>query len=262
MKYLTKRNNIRCGETGFIFYIFLLILFSSSSVHASSDQHTNISAGATLNINFEAYNPDVQDPKLSIMPTIFYDNSLLYIESDEVGAYLYQDEKNQLRINTYYDSSSYDPDDHDRHLNKRKWSVMAGASYMRITPYGGFKLQIGSDILNRNKGTVITAAYLAELQQGRWTWYPEFGINWNNSSYNQYYYGVTHVEAQKTHLAVYQAKSAFEPYISINSTYRLNHKFDITSGIEINYMSNELYSSPLVNKRFDITAIIGFLYHF
>lgn len=262
MNSLAKKNDNRWERMYFNSCIFLVILFFSFCVKAAPEQSTSAAVGATLNVNFEAYRYDGSDHTLSVMPTIFYDNSLLYIESDELGAYLYQDEQNELRINAYYDSSVFDPEYYYRALNKRKWSIMAGASYMRITPYGGFKLQIGSDILKRNKGTVITASYLAELKQGDWTWYPEVGINWNNSSYNQYYYGITDAQAQQTHLAPYQVKAAFEPYLSVNSTYKLNHQFDITSGIELNYKSNKLSSSPLINKRLDITTLIGFLYHF
>lgn len=254
--------NNKLNEMGFKIYSFIFILVISSHVQAVSDNEWGVMAGATLNLDFQAYVHDGRNPTLSVIPTIFYDNSLFYIESDEAGFYLNKDEKNEFRLNAYYDSTEFDPNHDYWGINKRKWSVMAGASYMRITPYGGFKLQVGTDVLGRSKGTVVTASYLAELSQGAWTWYPEFGINWNNHSYNQYYYGVTNKEAEKVGIKPYDAKSGFQPYLSLNSSYKVNPKWDIISGVEFNYLTDELYRSPLVNKRFEIVGVVGFLYHF
>lgn len=243
-------------------YFALCLIFISFQTKASTANQLGFAVGATVNFDYQAYVHDDRDPLITVLPTFFYDNDRFYLEGDEAGFYLYKNQQNELRINAYYDGTQFDPIHAYHGIHTRKWSVMAGASYMRITPYGGFKLQVGSDVLSRSKGTVITASYLAELKHGAWTWYPELGVNWNNQAYNQYYFGVTNEESQYSGVKAYQPKSAFQPYFSLNNIYQVNDRWDIISGVEINYLTDEMYQSPFVHKHLDVEPFIGFLFHF
>jgi MipA family protein len=240
-----------------VFTVFVL----SSSVYAETVPE--LSVGATINFNYQAYKDVNKNPDILIQPVFFYDSTWLYAEGDEAGVNLFKNENNELRANLYYDGNQFDPKDSSINgLEKRRWSVMGGMSYMHITPYGGLKLQVGSDILSRSKGTVITASYLAEIETGRWTWYPEFGINWNNKKYNQYYFGVTEQESHNSGIESYSPKSSINPYLSLNSSYFVNNHLNIIWGVDVNYLTNQMFNSPLVDKRFDVEPFIGALYRF
>jgi len=241
--------------------IYLFLFFFQQQSYADSD--AKLSVGGTVNFNYQAYKNYRNDPNITFKPVFFYDNDKVYAEGEEVGVYLFEDDSHELRINAYYDGTQFNPKDNDyHHLKKRNWSIMAGASYMYVTPYGGFKIQTGSDILARSHGTVITTSYLAELKSGKWTWYPELGINWNNKKYNQYYYGVTEDESRLSGVSQYKPKSSFNPYLSLNSSYFINDRWNIILGVDVNYLTNQMFNSPLVDNRFDVEPFIGALYQF
>lgn len=237
--------------------LFLLIYTPVVFVHAVSPKLT---VGVNLQPDFQAYKG--HDVEYSVLPTLFYDNDFIYAEGDEVGFYLIEDEKNELRLNAYFDGSSYRPSGPLSELDKREWSILAGASYMRITPLGGFKVQVGHDILNRSNGIVATLAYWTEFEAGSWSVYPELGLQWNNARYNQYYFGVSEDEAKRSDIKQYQAKKSMQPYANLIVDYRFNKNWDIFTNLSINYLSNEQYQSPMINSRYEFEPTIGLNYTF
>lgn len=239
--------------------LFGLVL-GSASVYADDDQQPTLTVGMEYSVDFQTYKG--QRTYHTVLPTVFYDNNKVYAEGDEAGVYLINDDKNELRLNGYYDGNSYDPTGELKGLDQRKWSVMAGASYMRITPYGGLKAQVGTDILSRSKGTVITASYVAELKHNQWSFYPELGLQWNDAKYNQYYYGVSESESKRTHIQAYDAKQSINPYASMAINYRFSKHWSAFSTLEVTYLSKEQADSPMTERRTGINPSIGFNYSF
>jgi len=239
----------------------VLTLCLGGSTWAYADQEApKLTVGVNLSFDYQAYKG--HRVEFSGLPVLFYDNDRLYLEGDEAGMYLINDDKNELRLNAYYDGSSYRPSGPLRSLKERHWSVMAGASYMRITPFGGFKLQVGQDLLNRSNGMVATMAYLAEFEQGKWSIYPEFGLQWNNAKYNQYYFGVSAAEASRSGLSEYTVKQSVQPYASLVIDYRLNKHWDAFTIFSLNALSNEQFRSPMISSRYDFEPAIGLNYTF
>lgn len=233
---------------------------SSAFVFADDADAARLGLGINYSVNYQVYHGD--DVNHSILPVIFYDNKKVYIEGSEAGVYLVNNDNNELRLNAYYDGSEFDPAGKVRALNKRDWSIMAGVSYMRITPYGGFKAQIGTDVLSRSKGTVASLAYLAELNTGKWSIYPELGMQWNDSKYNQYYYGVSAEEAERSHLKEYHLDQSVQPYASLNVNYKVTRDWNAFAGLDLTYLSDTQSKSPMVNRRLDITPSIGIMHRF
>lgn len=235
------------------------ILLSSSFVYASDEQQP-FSIGANYTIDFQPYKG--KRTSQSVLPNAFYDNDRVYIEGDEAGVYLLNDDQNQIRLNAAYDGSSYDPSGELTGLKRRKWSVMAGGSYMRITPFGGFKAQIGTDVLSRSKGTVATASYLAEINLGKWSFYPEIGMQWNDAKYNQYYYGVSQSEAQRTGIRAYQPNSNFHPYLGMAANYEISKDWSAFGTFNVDFLTKAQTNSPMIERRTDIYPSIGIKYKF
>ncbi|WP_442891967.1 MipA/OmpV family protein [Acinetobacter sp. 161(2023)] len=230
------------------------------TAYAEESSSPDLTMGFNYSVNFQAYKG--HKTSQTLLPTIFYDNDKFYIEGDDAGYYLFKDDKNQLRIDGHYDGNSYDPSGELRLLDKRKWSVLAGASYMRITPYGGFKARLNTDVLSRSKGTILRASYLAELDKGNLTVYPEAGFQWNNAKYNQYYYGVSDAESKRSGIAAYQPGQSISPFVSMTANYQLSKHVNAFSSVEFNYLSNEQFKSPMVKKRTDITPAVGLTFTF
>ncbi len=239
---------------------FFGLVFSTTAVFAEDLQPTTLTVGVNYSVDFQSYKG--QRTYQSVLPTVFFDNDKFYAEGDEAGIYLLNNDKNQLRLNAYYDGSSYDPTGELKGLDQRKWSVMAGGSYMRITPYGGLKAQLGTDVLSRSKGTVGTVSYVAELKHDQWSFYPELGLQWNDAKYNQYYYGVSDKESKRTHIQAYQAKQSISPFASLAANYTFSKHWSAFSTLEVNYLSSEQANSPMIAHRTEVIPSIGINYSF
>jgi len=237
-----------------------LVLSTYSVLTFAEDSSNGLSLGLKYSLDFQSYKGD--KTYSSVLPLFFYDNDRIYMEGGEGGVYLINTDHDELRVNAYYDGNSFDPKKEMRGLDKRKWSVMAGGSYMHITPFGGFKAQIGTDVLSRNKGSVIKLSYLAEIKQNNWSIYPELGMRWNSAKYNQYYFDVSPQEAARTNISAYQAKQSVQPYASTNIDYKVNDHWHLFGGLDFTYLSKTQYDSPIVRSRYDVEPSLGVLYRF
>lgn len=229
------------------------------------DSHAKLKIGLNASANQYAY---AQDDEVTLMPQAFYDNNRWYIEGAEAGVYGYKDAKNQWRGTLGYDSRSFSAKDADtpalRRLDDRDWSVMAGTSYMKITPYGGFKGQVETDILGRSDGTAVSLAHLSKfkLMDNKVTVYPELGVKWYDDKYNDYYFGVSQQEAVKSGLPQYNAKADISPYFNISANYEFNPHWSGFISQHLEYLGDEQKNSPLVDSRTDSKTKIGFNYQF
>lgn len=238
------------------------------SVHAASmptDPNASLKIGLNASANAYAYN---QDDEVTIMPQAFYDNNRAYIEGAEAGFYGYKDAKNQWRATLGYDSRSFTAEDATtpavRLLDDRDWSVMAGTSYMRITPYGGFKGQVATDVLGRSEGTAVSLSHLSKfnLLDNKMTLYPELGLTWYNDKYNDYYFGVSEKESLRSGLARYQADAGVSPYFNISANYAFTPHWSGFISQHLEWLSDEQTDSPLVDDDIDSKTKIGFNYQF
>lgn len=227
------------------------------------DPNARLKAGLNASFNNAEYNTS---ETMTVMPQFFYDNNRLYAEGSEAGVYGFKDNKNQLRFGLTYDGQSFDPEDsednHVKKLNERKWSALAGASYMHITPIGGIKLKVATDILDRHSGTVVTLAHLTKFNVNKWTIYPELGLKWNDESYNDYYYGVSQKESEKSGLPAYQAESSVNPYANLTGNYAFDDHLSGFISQHIGYLADTQHDSPMVDSRTDLVTRVGFNYQF
>ena len=254
-----SKNSILLSSFEFTKSALFLCLAGSTSVFAEQEQ-PKLTVGLSVAADYQAYKG--HRIEYSVLPDFFYDNDRIYAEGDEAGVYLLNDDENELRLNAYYDGSSYRPSGPLHELDKRQWSVMMGASYMHITPFGGFKLQVGQDVLGRHNGMVSRLAYLAEFKEGPWSVYPEFGVQWNNAKYNQYYFGVSAEESARSGIDPYTAQNSVQPYASMVIDYRMNKHWDFFTVFDFNYLSNQQYRSPMISSRYEFEPRIGLNYTF
>ncbi len=251
MKYILLKNKS----------FYLLFVASLLPIASFADENeARLGVGVNYSVDFQSYHGN--DQIYNALPVFFYDNNKVYIEGNEAGVYLLKDSKNELRLNAYYDGNTFDPSGRVKDLNKRDWSVMAGGSYMRITPYGGIKAQVGTDVLSRSKGTVATLSYVAALDTGKWSIYPELGLQWNDAKYNQYYFGVSKAEAERSHLPEFTPHNSIHPYASLNVNYKVNKHWNAFAGLDVAFLSDEQRESPMTDRRLDIEPSIGFMYRF
>lgn len=249
------------------FLVFCLLCVSSVPAYAQS-LPINPDARLKIGLHTSLHQSALQQKNtVTVFPQAFYDNNRVYIEGSEAGYYPYKDEKNEWRLTVGYEGRSFNPnksDDTLQGLDKRDWSVMVGSSYMRITPYGGLKVHVETDALGRNKGTTAKFAHLSRFKamNDKLTIYPELGLFVSNSKYNQYYYGISQLESDRTGIAKHDTRSNVSPYFNISASYAVLPRLSIFASQSFEYMTDEQKSSPLVDSRLDNKTKVGFNFEF
>lgn len=248
------------------------ILFGTASLSNAAIFHKNLptdkDAQLSVGVNVMAINSayDLEDSiDVRVLPGVFYDNNRVYARGAQAGAYLINDGSNQLSAYAQLSGSEFDPDDARgalKGLDKRKASADAGLTYLRRTPIGGFRAQIATDVLDHSGGNSARLTYLAKITKDKLTVYPSIGFEYHDTDYNEYYYGVTDKESEKTGVAAYTSNSSLNPYINISANYDFNERWAGFANQSLSYLPNEQYDSPMVDSRTDSTTTLGLLYKF
>lgn len=226
------------------------------------DENARFSIGLNANYMHDAY---ATDNKVRVLPQAFYDNNRWYIEGSEAGFYPYKDRNNHLRVGISYQGREFDPSDAKdalAELDKRKSSVAAHASYMRLTPYGGVKVKVTTDALGHHKGQTATLSYIGRFSVDNTTVYPSVGATWYSKNYNQYYYGVSADESARSGVATYNAGSGIAPFVSLNANHQLTDHISIFGSARAEWLSGEQKNSPLTDGALSTQTRLGVNYRF
>lgn len=247
---------------------FITFVLTGSVAFAQSlpiDPNASLTAGMLAVFNDSDY---ATDDKVGVLPLFLYDNNRLYIEGAEAGVYAYKDEKHWLRGGITYDGRHFDPSDAKtqtlKTLDKRKTSINAHASYMYITPVGGFELKASTDILDRSDAQTVSFAHRSKfvLMNDQLTIYPKFGVTWHSDDYNAYYYGVSAKEATKTGLSPYSAQSGYSPFVSVSAKYQFNKRWGLFGSQHMEWLSSAQKNSPLTDGKIKSTTRFGLTFQF
>ncbi len=244
-------------------------LIGISQAHASEYKSLPVNKDARLTIGASAtYNADAYrtDNSLIVLPQAFYDNNRLYIEGAELGAYPYKDDKHHIRVGLSYDGRSFDPSDADsselKLLDKRDASALAHVSYMRVTPVGGFRAKLTTDLLGKHDGQTLSLAHISRFSHGDLTVYPSVGVTWQSKDYNQYYYGVSAAESARSGVAAYEAKSSWSPFISATAQYQATDHVSVFANQRLEWLSSTQKDSPMTDGSLSSTTRLGVNYRF
>lgn len=244
-----------------------VIALSCLPIFSSAQEPTKdtLTVGALATFGTSDY---AVDDKVSAVPLFLYDNGRFYAEGSEIGAYPFKNDKHWVRVGASYDGRNFNPDDAEtpelRGLDKRKSSVNAHASYMYITPIGGFELKATTDVLDKSGGQTLAVAHRSRFQfyDDKLTIYPKFGATWHSDDYNDYYYGVSADENARTGVRQYTAKSGISPFVAVSAKYRLHDKVGIFANQRVEWLSSAQKDSPLTDDSTKATTSVGITYDF
>ncbi len=226
------------------------------------DQDARVSVGLNVLYANTAYDTDAQ---VRVLPSVYYDNNKLFARGASAGAYLINNENNQLTASVQLAGNSFDPDDADgalAGLDERELSASAGLNYQRRTAIGGFRAQIATDILDRSGGNTARLSYIGRIARDKLTLYPSIGFEYNDEDYNDYYYGVSAEESARTGVPTYKSDSSVNPYVNISANYDFSDRWAGFANQSLSVLPNEQYDSPLVNSRTESTTTLGLSYKF
>jgi outer membrane protein len=206
------------------------------------------------------------DNKVYPVPLVSYEGDDFYFKSLTAGYYLWKDDRNKFSVTTTYVPFGFDPDDSDdhqmKHLNKRRGTLYAGLAYSHIEDWGTLRATFNGDVLNNSNGLVADAAYLYPIHQDNWALVPGFGVMFNSSNQNDYYYGVTKGESRRSGLSSYSADDSFSPYAELSARYNFTRDWQAFFTGRYIRLADEVKDSPMVDKSYSAIVWTGVTYTF
>lgn len=200
------------------------------------------------------------------LPIVTYQGEQFFINSQGVGINILDSESHNLHLAVNYSPLSFKPADSDdpamKQLDKRRATAMAGIGYQYHTSWGSLRSEIATDVLGYSDGVVADVGYQYRFQFGKLQLVPGFGMRWQNRAFNNYYFGISEQESQRSGIPQYQAKSGVSPYISIASYYTVNKNWQLFLIGYNEQISDTAKDSPMTDRDYSVYAMTGVLYNF
>lgn len=148
-------------------------------------------------------------------------------------------------------------------IHARHWSADAGIqAFWYFANQSKLRLRLLTDVSNRHHGHNIKLSYhLHHKLTPHWALNYHTGIDWLSENLVNYYYGISAKDNASTN-QYYQAKSAIQPYLKINSIYRLNKHWQFVTTLKYQPLASAITRSPLVDEKYRSTIFVGVNYAF
>ncbi|MDF7670481.1 MipA/OmpV family protein [Orbaceae bacterium ESL0721] len=200
------------------------------------------------------------------IPHIDYDNDTVYIDGLSAGMYAYNSDLQNVTIGVRYLGMEFNPHDTDnrglKRLDKRHSTLLAEIGYELNTSVGNFVSRLAADVLDNSNSLLADVGYNIPFKEGELIIVPTIGVNWANSSHNDYYYGVSHKESKRSGLRYYDADGSFTPYTELGLQYPLGSGFQTFGGLRLDKLMGDAKNSPMVGESVITSVYMGISYTF
>jgi outer membrane protein len=200
------------------------------------------------------------------LPIVTFEGEQFYINGQGAGIHIVNTDTQRLNFAINYSPLSYNPKDSDdpamKMLEKRRATAMAGVSYQHHANWGTLSGEVATDILGYSDGMIVDIGYQYSLQFGKLQLVPGMGLQWQNRAFNDYYFGVSKAESQRSALPEYKAKSGVSSYLSLASYYSVNDNWQLLLIGHYEQMSDAVKNSPMVERDYNVMVATGVLYQF
>lgn len=200
------------------------------------------------------------------LPVINYEGENFWFRGLQGGYYLWKDQQDQLSLTLLGSPQQYDPKDNDlgdmKALDKRRMTLMGGATYRHVAEWGIVRTALLGDVLNNSNGIIWDLTYLYRFDFGAFSLTPGIGATWNSANQNRYYYGVSSRESARSGIAQYRPDDSWSPYVEMNASYQLSDSWNASLSGRYTRFDSEIKDSPMVDKSGQFTVWTGISYSF
>jgi outer membrane protein len=149
-----------------------------------------------------------------------------------------------------------------RQLSNRSMSAMAGVAVRHTAPWGVLQGNVQAEVSGHGGGLAADAKYSYPIPTGRVMLIPGVGANCASSSLNDYYFGVSAVEAQRSGLAAYRAGSGVAPYMDLSAVMPVGPRWTATASLRRTLLSSAVKDSPMTVGNHMDSALLALSYGF
>lgn len=246
-------------KTIILFCIFFIFSTSISKEYKSEKQ--NSSLGFVVAAFSKAYKG--KDVEFFAFPSFQYKFKKFYIQNLEFGINIHNTNKHSLALFVEPDFSGFEEKDNDyfKGMDKREKTANLGIKYNFKKNFWKIETVVTKDILNKSKGTKGKLQLSYFYSKNKLSIIPGIGLEYLNSKYTNYYYGVSETEATNER-PLYSAKSSINRFFSTGAFYRLKKNTNFIFSFKYNLLGKSIKDSPLTERKKEIVLISGISWKF
>ncbi len=220
---------------------------------------TNWGLGVGVGYKQSPYKGD--DASVSPLPLIYFENKWVHVFGNKLDLNIGRWDSVSFTLRGEYAlGDGYKESDAPilDGMQKRKGGFWIGPALAWDTGYG----VLGANFLTAgNKGLKAGVDYRRPFNYGDFTLVPHIGIDWYNSQYVDYYYGVEDDEARAGREA-YAGKSTYNLSAGVRLDYQLTPHQSLSLDAGVSRLGSGITDSPLVDRTAIPEARLGYLYRF
>lgn len=239
--------------------IVLATLAIASYVNAEG-----FSASTTVGFGNSPYKEMESDNQ--VIPLVQYDSDTVYFRGANLGVHIVNTRQQKFNVFVGYSpmsfNASHSSDPAIRQLDDRYSSAVVGTEYSHLSRKGIVSIKLTHDILSVYGGPSADASYGLMIPLKSVRILPKIGLRWHSSDFNDYYFGVSAKESNRSGLKTYQADSSLTPYISATAIININDHFNIITNVGMEWLPAEVTDSPMVDKETTYGARFSLAYSF
>ena len=235
---------------------------SSSGFLLTEDEGLSIGIGGSVGESpYKKY-----DLEWMPLPLISYEGDLVYLRGTTAGLKLMNKKHVEISAFAGYDGTSFDSSNtsHERlrHLKDRQPSAELGLETRVLLPFGMVFANAAADVLDHSNGARGTVGYANSWEYGDFEFAPSAGLHWSSGKYNDYYYGVSDNEAEKSGLDAYDAGGGASPFVGATVSFGLADNWGVFCSGEVVFLNRAVKDSPMVGKSHTHSMTFGLMYGF
>jgi len=206
------------------------------------------------------------DNKALAVPTVNYEGSHFFLRGIVLGYRLLSTGDSELAViaspypNQFLARDCDDP--HLRRLSDRNVSGLAGVSWRLHGSWGVIQATAQKEVTGHGGGNMTDLGYQYPVQQGRLTLIPEAGLTYSSRALNDYYYGIRAKEVARSGLAVYRPDAAGSLYFKLGLVYSLSRSWLLIGNFSLTSLPGAVKDSPMVDRDFTESFLVGVSYVF
>jgi len=275
-----------CVKLRLVIATLITCLAASNSAFADFEQKTNkdiFSIGFGAKVFSGPYSG--QDSYVEPIPAINIEQGRFFLKGLTVGYHFYNHKRVSLALAASYNREFLDVDEINNKNEKLYFGIEDRDPATEVGFIGRFYSRVGivegtffKDVSDTHDGTRASLRISRPIPgSGKWTMVPSFYINYYSEKFNNYYYGVSEEENNNAIIELpddtneddyrrfrptYQTGNSGHVGFAMDMKYSFTQNIKAVGNISIEKFAGEVETSPLIEDKELITAVIGLAYEF
>ena len=204
------------------------------------------------------------DTVVLALPMLTYVGERFFVVSPRAGYAIVRDPRGSINVVVDYrfKGEAFEAEGFLAGMEDRKNTAMAGLD-ANVRTYGKCRLEVSAmtDIFDRHNGQEVNTVLSRVFRWKQTSLIPGVGVVWRSADYNDYYYGVRLSEATDARPA-YDPGDSLEWFARLLLRYTLTAHWSLAGAVRFEAFSSEVRDSPIVDRDYLTTTIVGVNYLF